>query len=391
MVNAAYNIRMEGRMRYIEFEDGSLAALLDGWSEAGGGVFALLPEAEKDRLPSLQAACRARGLGLVGAIFPALIRAGQFVTRGGWLLRMPEMPPYFLLEDINGVDGPAVGRLLDAAHEALGRQVEGAARPTLFMIFDSMVPNVGTLLDDLYLELSSRVDYAGVNAGSETFLPMPCLFDASRVVGGGVLGMLVPEGVSAVLEHGFQRPERAMSATSTEGNRIAMIDWRPAFEVYREIVLAEYGVDLTPDNFSQLAVHFPFGIVRAVGDVLVRIPVGFGEDGALSCIGEIPENSVLVLLKAPEACGNGCIDHLAVRLGEAVAPAAFASLLLFYCAGRRMHLGSGAETELSVLQAQLPGCEMAGALSLGEIGSTVRRGYPMFHNATLVGMPWPDR
>jgi len=63
-------------------------------------------------------------------------------------------------------------------------------------------------------------------------------------------------------------------------------------------------------------------------------------------------------------------------------------LLTFYCAGRRMHLGQAAESELAALHAETGVAEMAGALSLGEIGSTVRWGYPMFHNATLVCTPW---
>lgn len=31
---------------------------------------------------------------------------------------------------------------------------------------------------------------------------------------------------------------------------------------------------------------------------------------------------------------------------------------------------------------------LAGALTLGEIGSTNAWGYPMFHNACLVGLTW---
>lgn len=98
------------------------------------------------------------------------------------------------------------------------------------MLFDGMVPNVASILDNIYLELSNRVEYGGVNAGSETFQPMPCLFDETQEVGDGGLGLLLPGNMAPTLEHGFAQPEQAMSASSTEGNRIAMIDWRPAFE-----------------------------------------------------------------------------------------------------------------------------------------------------------------
>jgi len=378
-------------MRYTQLDVAAIERTLDEWGvgRAAMGVVALVPEAEKDRVPLLQAACRERGWPLVGAIFPALIADRDFVTQGAWLLGFERMPPYFLLPDINSGDEPAVSRLVGEISRHLPAVVVGQPKPTLFMVFDGMVPNIASLLDGIYLDLANRVEYAGVNAGSETFQPMPCLFDASRIVGDGVLGLLLPGDRVPVLEHGFAQPERAMAATSTDGNRIAMIDWRPAFDVYQEIIRSEYGIELTRDNFYQYAVHFPFGILRASGEVVVRIPVALSDDGSLYCVGEVPENTMLVLLKAPAAGAGGCIERLGERLRQGAGGLAGGHLLTFYCAGRRMHLGDGAEHELALLQANTGVAGMAGALSLGEIGSTQSAGYPMFHNATLVCAPWP--
>lgn len=376
-------------MRHIALNTESIEQALNECSPGRSGIVALLPEAEKDRLPLLQAACRRRGIALAGGIFPALVEQGHFVTHGAWLLCFEQMPPHFLLPAINSGNEQAADKVVAAVRESLKKCPAGEQKPTLFMVFDGMVPNIASILDGIYLELSNRVEYGGVNAGSETFQPMPCLFDETQVVGDGVLGLLLPGDMAPTLEHGFQRPDRAMSATSTEGNRIAMIDWRPAFDVYQEIIKAQYGIDLTRDNFYEYAVHFPFGILRANGDVVVRIPVALADDGSLHCVGEIPENAMLVLLQAPAAGAHGCMTQLAGNLHAAHGPLQGTQLLTFYCAGRRMHLGSAAETELAELQAATGVGEMAGALSLGEIGSTVRWGYPMFHNATLVCSPWP--
>lgn len=377
-------------MRRIEMTTDAIGQALDAWAPqpAGAGIVALLPEAEKDRLPLLQSMCRERGIMLVGGIFPALIENQKFSKSGAWLLFFDRMPPHFLLPAINAQGVSAVARLLSATREALQRCLVGTAKPTLFMMFDGMVPNIASILDGLYLELANRVEYAGVNAGSESFQPIPCLFDESQLVGDGVLALLLPGNMTPVLAHGFQAPEHTMSATSTEGNRIAMIDWRPAFDVYQEIIKAQYGIDLTRENFYEYAVHFPVGILRANGDVVVRIPVALADDGSLLCVGEIPENSMLILLRAPEAGAHGCITHLADSLQAIHGELSGAHLLAFYCAGRRMHLGPEAEAELLELRTATGVGEMAGALSLGEIGSTVRWGYPMFHNATLVCTPW---
>ena len=50
------------------------------------GLCALLPEAEKEKVSVLQAACSRRKVPLVGAIFPALVQDGHFLTSGVWLL-----------------------------------------------------------------------------------------------------------------------------------------------------------------------------------------------------------------------------------------------------------------------------------------------------------------
>ena len=360
-------------MRHSELDSASIEKILNEWvlEHTTKSLIAFLPEAERERLPLLQTACRQRGITLYGAIFPALVSPEGFLTHGAWLLSLEQTFTGFLIPALGAESDTAVQRIVAAAESGLAGQSPEAALPTLFLIFDGMLPNIASLLDGIYLELSSRVEYAGVNAGSETFQAMPCLFDDSRLIDQGVLGLLLPGDAATVLEHGFVRPERAMTATSTESNRISTIDWRPAFDVYQEVIKAEYGIDLMADNFYQYAVHFPFGILRANGDVVVRIPVALAEDGSLLCVGEVPENAMLLLLKAPEAETSGSIDCLADKLHAENGSLHGASLLTFYCAGRRMHLGAAAVSEIVHLNAITGVAGMAGALSLGEIGSTI--------------------
>ena len=64
-------------------------------------------------------------------------------------------------------------------------------------------------------------------------------------------------------------------------------------------------------------------------------------------------------------------------------------LLLFYCAGRRLHLGiEAAQKELGLFAQRTRAAQIAGALSLGEIGGSTQWDYPLFHNATLVASCW---
>jgi hypothetical protein len=371
-------------------EPARLQPVLRSWRAAHPemGVLALLPEAEAARLPALQAVCRDEGVRLVGGIFPALVVQDRFRNEGAWLLRLDALPWASLVPDLP-LGGDALAAATDALVAGMQPHLNGSTELSLLLLFDAMYPRVGSMLDELYFRLADRVRYVGANAGSERFVPMPCLFDAERVVGGGALAALVPRNRGAVLEHGYEVPERMITATSTEGNRILQIDWRPAFEVYQQLVRDQYGVEVNRDNFYQLAVHFPFGIVRANGVLLVRIPVALEQDGSLFCVGEVAPNSVLTLLKAPTVDSSRVVEQLAVGLTALAGPPQGQELLLFYCAGRRLHLGVEAATaELKQLDRRLGAARVAGALSLGEIGNAGAGTYPLFHNATLVVSRW---
>lgn len=380
-----------GKMRYLrQVDTTSLAKILDEWQGRFPkmGICAFVPEAQKENVGLLQAACARKNVPLVGGIFPALVVGGKFETEGLWLLRFDVMPDHSLHADLpTDIEGAEKKSREIAQHVA--SKLGGVDEATLFMLFDAMVPNIGTLLDETYLQLANRVHYAGANAGSETFQPMPCLFDGQRLVSNGVLLILLPRHKGAILEHGYHAPRKIVYATTTVGNRISQIDWRPAFEVYQEMVREQYGVEITQANFYEHAVHFPFGIVRANHHVVVRIPVMLNDDGSLFCVGEVPANSVLTLLERPSVDTQETLRVLVDGLQEMNGSSTGKELLLFYCAGRRMHLGLEiATTELQEFSKRTAASQVAGALSLGEIGGSTLHGYPLFHNATLVASHW---
>lgn len=380
-----------GMMHYLpEVEEGAIERKLMELQAVHPelGICALLPEAQKDRVGVLQSVCARCNVPLAGAIFPALVRDGSFLTSGVWLLCFRQMPHFALYDNL-----PTGSAEAELAAEKIANdiraQIDHVPDMTLFMLFDAMVPNIGTLLDNIYLHLANRVHYAGANAGSETFQPMPCLFDRDRVVEKGVLVLLLTRHKGAILEHGYHTNPHTSYATSTSGNCISQIDWRPAFEVYQELVREHYGEEVTAENFYQYGVHFPFGIVRANHHVVVRIPVMLTDDGSLFCVGEVPPNSVLTLLKAPTVRTVETLHNLTEGLKKLNGDVSGSELLLFYCAGRRLHLGMQmATTELEAFAGLTHASQVAGALSLGEIGGSTVQGYPLFHNATLVASRW---
>jgi len=343
-------------------------------NEQTQGIFALIAEADRAEVPALQQLCRSHDVTLVGGIFPQLLAGEGLVQQGMLLLPLDQAPQYLLAGNIDSAAAT------QAVTEKLATKAKDVSGGTLFLLFDAMMPDIASFLHACYLKLADRVTYLGGNAGSESFQPMPCLFDSDRIEEGGLLALLMPQCHGGWLEHGYRLPEELITATAAEGNRIITIDWRPAFEVYQELALRHYGVQITRDNFYEMAVHFPFGIVRANREVIVRIPVNLNDDGSLHCVGEIPPNSLLTLLEGPEESLTDGIRRLSDRIGGRQQG------VTFYCAGRRLHLGpERVQAELDLLH-QHTG-DIYGALTLGEIGSTSGSGYPVLHNACVLFSP----
>lgn len=360
-----------------EYSSADLLPLLQTWQQNGDcTLLAMVAESSKAAIVDLQARCRELNLPLIGGMFPGLIIDGELKQQGLLLFRLPGHVPYVLTDQI--IDKASI----DAMAESLKEQLQSGESRTLFLLVDAMVGHTASILEQLYLNLADSVDYAGSSVGSETFQPMPCLFDQQHWIGNGLLAALLPNHGKTFLSHGYPTPEKDIFVTAASGNCIASIDWQPAFEAYQQMAKEQYQVDITPENFYQHAVHMPFGILQASGDVVVRMPVATTEDGSIFCIGEVPENSLLVLLDGPQAA----LLEAADQLGQKVAGLEASHGILFYCAGRRMHLGDSAmQAELAAFASH--GTSATGALSLGEIGILYNHWNPTFHNATLVYCP----
>jgi hypothetical protein len=319
-------------------------------------------------------------LPLLGAVFPQLIVQAEFKRQGVLLIGLNPMPKYSLCAGLSLPNGRT------AAVKTLAEWVEAEEDQdgTLLLLFDGLYAQTASFLADLYYEIGDNCRYAGINAGSESFQPMPCLFDHQQWLDDAVLGIFLPNHPGAALEHNYQIADIALTASAASGNKIARIDLEPAFDQYVKLVREQYAEEVSRENFYHMGVHFPFALVRANGELLIRIPVAVDDEGALFCVGEVPEGALLTVAHGIEVGNPDTVYKLVAQYQNLQA----ASGLFFFCAGRRMHLGEeGAALELAQLAASLPNQPLFGALTLGEIGNSTSGGYPLFHNATLVALP----
>ena len=91
---------------FVELLDAEVFAVLcRNWFPAAGGcMLALLAENSREDLPALQALCRAHGVSLFGAIFPALLRDAAVVPNGMLLIQYGGAPEPRLYSDLAASD-----------------------------------------------------------------------------------------------------------------------------------------------------------------------------------------------------------------------------------------------------------------------------------------------
>lgn len=255
---------------------------------------------------------------------------------------------------------------------------------TAFTLVDGLTANIATFLDRLYDELGNRINYIGGGAGSLSLVQKPCVFSKEGFFQDAAIVGLINQQSNLGVRHGWNKLAGPFVATQTHKNIIYQLNWVNAFDVYSETVNSDASVEITTDNFFDIAKGYPFGIYREGNEDIVRDPIMVGENGELICVGEVPKNTVLYILKGEH---NTLINSAAQAAEEAASQNDnFKSAMVIDCISRVLFLEDDFYKELKSVKANLikkAPIDIFGALTLGEI-SSYGDGVLEFYNKTIV-------
>jgi hypothetical protein len=337
--------------------------------------------------PDLQALVEALGrtrLSFFGGLFPSLIDGSQRRETGALVFALPKLTEPLLIRALD-TDRFAIPDALPFV------QWHRGSKPTAVVLVDGLSPNISHFLRAIYHQLGNRVSYWGGGAGSLSLKPRPCVFTREGVHQGAALIALSPLPARLGVRHGWRELKGPFVVTRSTGNVIVQLNWMNALEVYRATVEADAGVTITPDNFFRVASGYPFGIRKENQEVVVRDPVAIAEGGRLVCVGDVPENAALSILKGEPrllVSAAGLAAREARLDGRSERPARpVRHCLLADCVSRSLFLGDRFSEELDAIQDGLAGNaatnKPVGMLTLGEISSH-GDGYLEFFNKTSV-------
>lgn len=359
-------------------EKGTLAGLQDIVAQArkdgARGLVILAGEDNGFQPASLDPLLKAAGVPLIGGVFPAVMHGGETYHRGSVVL------------GFEGQVNTAVIPELSSKRTDLERPLEdlektSAGSRTMLVFVDGFSSRIAPFINSLFDVFGLEINYIGGGAGSLKPERKPCLFSNAGMLGDGAVMALVetPSGVGVA--HGWKALSAPMQATGTDGNTLKMIDFKPALDVYSEIVTRMAGVPFGKDDFFRMSRKYPFGIARINREMIVRDPLIANPDGSLVCAGDIPQDSYISIMSGDE---DILIDAAASAAKMAVAellggkPGAF---LLMDCISRLMFLEDRFKDELARMVP--PGFPSAGACTIGEIANSGAE-FLEFYNKTAV-------
>jgi hypothetical protein len=357
----------------------SLARLAAIPRRSDEALLVLVAEQDAPDLGALVEGLRERDVRFFGGLFPALTDGMLKRDTGIVAVPVPVAGQPIIVPALS--EAP---RLPAVLAETLER-MEPGCEPTGLLFVDGLSSGIEPFLRNLYDELGSSVAYLGGGAGSLSLEPRPCVFSPEGVFAGAAVLALSPSGCGLGVRHGWRPIAGPLVATRTRHNRIEQLNWEPAFPVYQRLVEADSKRPFERRRFFELAREFPFGLFREDQESVVRDPIQVDEQDALVCVGSVPENSVLHVMRgAPEQLIAAAAE--AARDATRALPGQPTHSLLVDCISRAIFLGPRFSDELDSVRAALTAGGApapVGALTLGEI-SCRGDGYLEFFNKTAV-------
>lgn len=308
---------------------------------------------------------------IFGGIFPQLIFSGANHETGYLILGLSDECEAYPVQGLSteSIDfSAAIESALESRRLNCG---------SMMVLVDGLASQIGGFLEGVYDVLGGDISYFGGGAGSLSFQHKPCLFSNRGMLMDHALLVAMPGRVDVGVEHGWQKFAGPFAVTSASRNVVAALDYRPAFDVYRELVEADSGRRFDSEDFFSIAKGYPLGMEKSDGSLVVRDPITRDGD-KLVCVGEVPANSVIHLLK-------GIPERLIEAAGVSASriPSGHLPAFLVDCISRVLFLQDRFGDEVAAVKNQIGERPLVGILTLGEIANG--GDYCLeFYNKTLV-------
>lgn len=311
-----------------------------------------------------------------GGIFPGVIYHDKKHETGFIIAGFNSAPEVNIIENISSAN-----TVLD--DEVFKLAENYTESKTLFVFIDGFAERINAFIESIFTIFGLEFNYIGGGAGSLSLKQKPCIITNQGLIQdcAVIAGIDLDSGIG--VKHGWKSISGPYKVTSAEKTVIKELDFKPAFEVYKQAVEKHSGDTFRDDNFFDIAKAYPFGINKVDAEKVVRDPLFLGENNSLICVGEVETGLFVDIL-------TGDKNTLIQAAGQAVKIALenkqdTAENFIFFvdCISRVLFLEDDFEKELEAVTSVYNKTPVFGLLSIGEIANS-GKDYLEFYNKTSV-------
>ena len=208
---------------------------------------------------------------------------------------------------------------------------------TILLFVDGISPFIDTFVSKLnQIFEDSKVKILGTGGGFKKLSKEPCLFDGEKAFKDCALLVGVNCEVDVSIGHGWKPIHGPLVVTKSKDNLIYEINGEPALKVYKRALKEIANVEISKENFCEVAHAFPLGIVSLRDkECILRNFIGF-EGDALIVASSIPVFSSVFIMKGEK---EELIDASCKVSWEVFSKSQGKVAILFDCVSRIFSLG----------------------------------------------------
>jgi len=303
---------------------------------------------------------------IIGGIFPQIIYQNMNYSKGTILVSLENQFELLTIENLSSTQ--------DLDH--LVEDISIDKLKTMFVFVDGLSKNINKLIATLFDNFGLDINYVGGGCGSLSFVQKPVVITNQGLKEDCALLAFSSLESSIGVKHGWEKISEELQVTKSIDNEVVEINYKDAFEVYKEVVEKVSNQKFNESNFFDIAKGYPLGIGKISGDLVVRDPIT--TDGkSLICVGSVPNNSFIYILKGES---KKLIEAASLASVEAKMEQEHFTLFID-CISRVLFLEEDFPKEIEAIRKDEK--ILIGALTLGEIANNQSH-YLEFYNKTSV-------
>jgi len=318
---------------------------------------------------------------IFGGIYPMITHQETLIEQGALIIGFKENYDVSVFADLqNFKNEDTLEALINNTLEA---KQNFSGQDNFLMFYDALINNVEDFIDCLFECLDHGITIAGGGAGNIDFIQRPCLFTNSGLLANAVLLVSLPRKLTTSVAHGWTKIEGPFLVSEAQGKTVQSLNYRPAFEVYSEIIESTSDHKFQADNFFDIAKNFPLGIEDINNNLIVRDLI-LTTNNHLQLIGSIPVNSMVYILGGDTNKLISSSEKAAINLFSTPTKSTTQISMVFDCISRVVFMEDEFDKELQIINKYCPSSSLFGVLSIGEIANSESSAIRLLNKSTVI-------